>query len=123
VPRSSVSFMEDRAETLHRRIAAHRCYLAVGSDIQTVRLILREIAMNETELTMIEQKALKPDAPPPRELRVEVITCASKPSPFRWVIYDGDEPVAVKLSQGTYWSQEMARKAGNIALKHILEHG
>jgi hypothetical protein len=48
--------MEDRAETLRRRIAAHLCYLAVGSDIQTVRLIRREIAMNETELTVIEQK-------------------------------------------------------------------
>jgi hypothetical protein len=115
--------MEGRAETLRRRIAAHRCcYLAVGSDIQTVRLILHEIAMNETELTVIEQKAFKPEAPPSRELRVEVITCASKPSPFRWVIYDGNKPIVVKFSQGTYWSQDVARKAGNIALKHILEH-
>jgi len=56
-----------------------------------------------------------------RALRVEVQICAPKPS-YRWEIYDGDEPDAIKLSQATYRSEEAARAAGNVALKRILEH-
>src|ERR1700740_3868472 len=57
-----------------------------------------------------------------RALRVEVQVCAPKPSQYRWEIYDGDELDAIKLSQGTYRSEEAARAAGNVALKRILEH-
>jgi hypothetical protein len=57
-----------------------------------------------------------------RALRVEVQICAPKPSQCRWEIYDGDEPVAIKLSQATYRTEEAARAAGKVALKRILEH-
>jgi hypothetical protein len=57
-----------------------------------------------------------------RALRVEVQICAPKPSQYRWEIYDGDEPDAIKLSQATYRSEKAARAAGNVALKRILEH-
>jgi hypothetical protein len=57
-----------------------------------------------------------------RTLRVEVHVCAPKPSQYRWEIYDGNELDAIKLSQGTYRSEEAARTAGNVALKRMLEH-
>jgi hypothetical protein len=47
--------MEDRAELLHRRIEAHRCYLAIGADITLVRLFLSQIAADEAELVMTEK--------------------------------------------------------------------
>ena len=47
--------MEDRAERLHRRIEAHRCYLATGADIALVQLFLSQIAADEAELVMIER--------------------------------------------------------------------
>jgi hypothetical protein len=49
--------METRAENLRRRIDAYRCYLAVGGDIQTVRLILKEVARHEAELAAIANEA------------------------------------------------------------------
>jgi hypothetical protein len=45
--------MESRTEILHRQIDAYRCYLAVGADINIVRIILSEIARHEAELTGI----------------------------------------------------------------------
>ena len=53
--------MEDRAELLHRRIEAHRCYFAIGADITLVRLFLSQIAADEAEMVMIEKRKNKPE--------------------------------------------------------------
>jgi hypothetical protein len=54
--------MEDRTEILRRRIDAYRCYLAVGGDIQTVRMILSEVTVHEAELAAIERRSDNPRA-------------------------------------------------------------
>jgi hypothetical protein len=53
--------MEDRAELLHHRIEAHRCYLATGADITLVHLFLGQIAADEAEMVMIEEHKNKPE--------------------------------------------------------------
>jgi hypothetical protein len=53
--------VEDRTEILRRRIAAYRCYLTVGGDIHTVRLVLNDIAMHEAELAAIAHSNGKPE--------------------------------------------------------------
>jgi hypothetical protein len=45
--------MKDRAEILRRRIAAYRCHLTMSTDVVIVRQFLREIAIDEGELTTI----------------------------------------------------------------------
>lgn len=50
----------DRAEILRRRVNAYRCYLAVGGNIETVRIVLNEVAACEVELAAIERRKQKP---------------------------------------------------------------
>jgi hypothetical protein len=45
--------VETRVEMLRRRVAAYRCYLVAGTDINIVRQILREIAIDEAELAVL----------------------------------------------------------------------
>jgi hypothetical protein len=45
--------MEARAKMLQERIAAHRCYLEVATDINIVRQVLRAIALDEAELSAL----------------------------------------------------------------------
>jgi hypothetical protein len=56
-------------------------------------------------------------------IRLEVRVHAPKPSPYGWEIYDGDDAEAepIKCSQGTYRTEEAARKAGNTALMRIMK--
>ena len=67
--RKTATQMEDRAELLRRRIAAHRLYLATGGDIELLRKIMREIAIDEIELAAIEQR--KRAEPPPDASEIE----------------------------------------------------
>jgi hypothetical protein len=56
-----------------------------------------------------------------RALRLEVRVHAPKPSPFGWEIYDGDDAEEpIKCSQGTYRTEEAARKAGNTTMMHMM---
>jgi hypothetical protein len=57
----------DRAEILRRRVDAYRCYLAVGGDIETVRIVLNEVAACEVELAAIERRSDKLDEGTTRE--------------------------------------------------------
>jgi hypothetical protein len=54
-------------------------------------------------------------------LRVEVRARAPRPSPYRWEIDDGDNPLPVERSDGTYRSAAKAREAGNAALMRRQE--
>ncbi len=51
--------MKNRTEALRRRIETHRYYLAVGGDIELMRLMLRDIAGLEAELAHIEKAERK----------------------------------------------------------------
>jgi hypothetical protein len=56
-----------------------------------------------------------------RALRLEVRVHAPKPSPFGWEIYDGDDAEEpIKCSQGTYRTEEAARKAGNTTMMCMM---
>jgi len=56
-----------------------------------------------------------------RALRLEVRVHAPKPSPFGWEIYDGDDAEEpIKCSQGTYRTEEAARKAGNTTMMRMM---
>ncbi len=47
-------FMQDRAQTLRRRIALYRRYLSEGVDAELAQLYLREIAEAEAELAKLD---------------------------------------------------------------------
>jgi hypothetical protein len=51
--------MEQRAETLRRRIALYRRYLAEGVDADLARQYLDHLAMDEAELAGIERDTEK----------------------------------------------------------------
>jgi len=56
-----------------------------------------------------------------RALRLEVRVHAPKPSPFGWEIYDGDDAEEpIKCSQGTYRTEEAARKAGSTTMMRMM---
>ena len=56
-----------------------------------------------------------------RALRLEVRVHAPKLSPFGWEIYDGDDAEEpIKCSQGTYRTEEAARKAGNTTMMRMM---
>jgi hypothetical protein len=58
-----------------------------------------------------------------RALRLEVRVHAPKPSPYGWEIYDCDDSEAqpIKCSQGTYRTEEAARKAGDTAMMRMTK--
>ena len=53
--------------------------------------------------------------------RVEVKHRALPPSPWKWEIYRGAEPMWVEQSRETFRSRDEALKAGAEALSRLLE--
>jgi len=50
--------VETRVEMLRRRVAAYRCYLVAGTDINIVRQILREIAIDHIAVNVVDDTFL-----------------------------------------------------------------
>ena len=53
--------MDDRAQTIRRRIALYNRYIAVGVDASAVRLYRYLITVNEAELAEIEGRVSSPE--------------------------------------------------------------
>ena len=53
--------------------------------------------------------------------RVEVKHRALPPSPYKWEIYEGSNPMWTEQSKITFKSHRKAEEAGNEALRKLLE--
>lgn len=53
------------------------------------------------------------------ELRVEVKVRALRPRPYKWEIYEGNEPMWIEQSKDSFSSEAKAREAARPALERL----